>query len=961
LATSEHSAYYRAAKARFLVFLSGGGPTYPDPVEHCGVCEWSGRCDAQRLADDHLSLVAGLGRDHVRKLTRRAGVETTTALAGLAEDLVVPGTSPSTLARFRRQSRLQLQSRSGDGPPSYELLETAEPGRGLGALPEPSAGDVFFDIEGDPFVEPDGLEYLFGLGWNGPEGFEYRAFWGHDADGERRAFEAVVDFITARWSDHPAMHVYHYAPYERTALARLMGRYGTREDEVDALLRGRVLVDLYQVVRQGLCIGTPSYSLKKLEPLYMPDRGGAIKDGGSSIVEYERWLESGEASILDDIAAYNRVDCDSTRMLRDWLELRRSEYSVIVGTELARPVPPDDRDGLEDEAELAEVAVLRDRLLKMAESAGADGGASSDEADALTLLAELLEWHRREAKPDWWAWFHRVLDCGVLELFADSEAIAGLHYEGRVGRVKRSIIHRYSFDPAQEHKLSPGSGTDDPAGERSRLSGGPGNSPGSLVALDSVAGTLDLVRGENSAADHPVCLIPGQPYRTPDQQRALRRLARAVIDDGIDGTGRYRSARDLLLRRAPRRTDGGTGPVVSASASDSVVDSASSLDGGCLAVQGPPGSGKTYTAARTVLALVAQGRKVGLTANSHAVIGNLIDAIIEAAQREGVAIRIAQKADDDRAVDHEWVRKCPRSQDIENLLGAGEVDVVAGTAWLFSREGMDGALDDLVVDEAGQLSLANVLAVSTSAGNLILVGDPAQLSQPSKGTHPGGAGASALGHLLQGHPTIDPALGVFLDRTRRLHPAICAYISELAYEKRLTALDATARQSIAGTGELSGSGLRWIPVEHWGNRTSSEEEATTVCNVVRSLIGREWTGQTGQVGILSPYDIVVVAPYNAQVGVLAECLPDGVRVGTVDRFQGQEAAVAIVSMAASSGEEVPRGLEFLFSRNRLNVAVSRAQALAVVVASPSLLGTHCRTPEQVRLVNGLCRFAERAT
>ena len=955
LVTSEHLAYYRAAKARFLQFLTETTPTYPDQVEHCNVCPWSARCEAHRLEDDHLSLVAGLGREHVRKLTRRAGVSTTTALSVLPEDTVVPGTSPSTLARLRRQSRLQLEARTRPGPPPYELLKSDEVGRGLGALPAPSPGDLFFDIEGDPFVEPDGLEYLFGMGWVGDQGFEYRTFWAHDRAEEQAAFESLVDFITERWAQFPDMHVYHYAPYERTVLARLMGRYGTREDEVDDILRGHRLVDLYQVVRQGLCIGTPSYSLKKLEPLYMPRRQGSITDGGSSIVAYERWLETGDRSILEEIAAYNRVDCDSTRRLRDWLEERRADYPDAFGEELARPLSPTDSEADEETAEeQAEVAELRARLQKAAIDA------DPDEAEALFLLAELLEWHRREAKPDWWAWFHRVLDCGADELFADSEAIAGLTYEGRVGRVARSVVHRYHFEPSQEHKLSAGSGVDDPAGERSRLSGGPGNSPGTIVALDAVAGWLDLKRGEHSAADHPTCLIPGKPFTTVDQRRALRRLAGAVADDGLDGPGRYRAARDLLLRRPPRRSDGGFGPVSSSEASDAVVVTAEALAGGCLAVQGPPGSGKTYTAARTVVSLVAQGRKVGITATSHAVIGNLLKAIIEASEREDIPVRIAQRANQDQAVDDDRVTRCASPQELQARLHNGEADVVAGTAWLFSREAMDGTLDCLVVDEAGQLSLANVLAVATAADNLILVGDPAQLSQPSKGTHPSRAGASALGHVLQDEATIGPELGVFLDRTRRLHPDLCGFISELAYDGRLAAFEATARQSIGGEDGLGGSGLRWVAVEHTGNRTSSEEEAETICGVVRSLIGREWTNQDGQLGILTPYDLLVVAPYNAQVNLLAQCLPDGVRVGTVDKFQGQEAAVAVVSMSASSAEEVPRGLEFLFSRNRLNVAVSRAQALAVVVASPSLLATHCRTPRQLRLVNGLCRFAELA-
>ncbi|HET6793827.1 MAG TPA: DEAD/DEAH box helicase, partial [Acidimicrobiales bacterium] len=428
-----------------------------------------------------------------------------------------------------------------------------------------------------------------------------------------------------------------------------------------------------------------------------------------------------------------------------------------------------------------------------------------------------------------------------------------------------------------------------------------------------------------------------------------------------------------LLRRPPRLVGGGRGGaggrgggLVAALAgpsgdpADAVVRGAQELRSGCLAVQGPPGSGKTHTAAATVVALASAGDRVGVTANSHAVIGNLLAAVVEAAEAAGLELRIAQRADAGVALDHPMVRRCSGSAEVEELLAAGEVDVVAGTAWLFCRAGMDGAVDHLVVDEAGQLSLANVLAMATAADNLVLVGDPRQLAQPSKGIHPPGAEASALGHLLDGASTVDPALGVLLDRTRRLHPRICSFVSDVAYDGRLHPWDGTALQRVGGDDALSGSGLRWAPVDHAGNRTASEEEADKVCGIYHSLLGRTWTDARGRERRIGPDDILVVAPYNAQVGLIAQCLPEGARVGTVDKFQGQEAAVAIVSMAASSGDRVSRGLEFLYSLNRLNVAVSRARALSVLVASPSLLTTPCFSVAQMRLVNAFCRFAEEA-
>jgi uncharacterized protein len=254
-----------------------------------------------------------------------------------------------------------------------------------------------------------------------------------------------------------------------------------------------------------------------------------------------------------------------------------------------------------------------------------------------------------------------------------------------------------------------------------------------------------------------------------------------------------------------------------------------------------------------------------------------------------------------------------------------------------------------------------VLAVAPAAANLVLVGDPQQLAQPSKGTHPEGAEVSALDHVLRGAATIPDDRGLFLDRTWRLHPDICEFISEQVYESRLVSEDHCHGQVIGGAGPLGGAGLRWLPVEHEGNRTSSSEEAAAVARVVGELVGRAWTDGEGTTKPLTLADVLVVAPYNAQVHLLAQHLPQGARIGTVDKFQGQEAAVVVVSLAASSAEEVPRGMEFLYSRNRINVAVSRAQALSVLVASPALLAVQCRTVAQMRLANVLCRYVELAT
>jgi uncharacterized protein len=689
----------------------------------------------------------------------------------------------------------------------------------------------------------------------------------------------------------------------------------------------------------------------------MAGRTDSITDAGSSIVEYERWLETGDDTILAELETYNRVDCDSTRRLQDWLEERRSEYSTTFGSPPPRPLPADSQASEGVTEEMSENGELNTRLDSLADQL--DEGP----AHATRLLGELLDWYRREAKPKWWRFFDRVLYCDADDLLEDPEAIAGLEYVGEVRRVARSIVHQYRFDPDQPYKLVAGQQVHDPATERKKLEEGSGPAgPGQLLLVDPIEGVLELGRGLNSTAPHPDHLIPGGPIPTVGQRQALRRLARSVIEDGIDGPGPYRAIRDLLLRRPPRLSETSARQSIQGSGEDRVADAVSCslvLDEGCLAIQGPPGSGKTSTAAQIVVELVHAGHTVGLTANSHAVITHLLEAVLNCAEARGVVLQASQKAEGGQGLNHPKV-----TQRSNNLAMASDLDdgtnVLAGTAWLFSRPEFDQRLDYLIVDEAGQLSLANVCAVGAAAKNLVLVGDPRQLSQPSEGTHPPGAGTSGLDHLLGGAATIPADLGIFLDHTHRLHPDICAFISEIVYDDRLRSLPGCERQAVGGDGPLGGSGLRWMPVEHDGNRVSSPEEAEAVQHVVEELLRQNWTDKEGSDHPLQLADILVVAPYNAQVALLGRTLPSGARVGTVDRFQGQEAPVVIVSLTTSSSAQIPRGMDFLYSQERLNVAVSRAQALTVLVGSPALLSVSCRTVDQLRLANGLCRYVEMA-
>jgi len=334
-------AYYRALKRDFVKELTQSSDPYPMPVTHCQVCRWKEYCEKRWKDDDHLSQVAFMTTQQVKRLNK-AGVHTMYGLSELAPNTRVPGISPEVVERLTTQARLQVSS-AGKAVPDFEIVKSVEAGMGLWGLPVPDAGDMFYDIEGDPYVGSQGLEYLHGIGTVESGSFEFAHHWIDGLAEEKAFFEYFIDHIWQRRKKYPGLHVYHYAPYETTALKRLAGKHATRIDELDQLLREERFVDLYRIVRQGVRVGSPSYSIKKLEPLYMAARD-TILDGSLSVIRYEEWLMTGDPAIKKSLIDYNKDDVESTWLLRDWLEARRSEL-VLSGIDLGRPKIVDPSDG----------------------------------------------------------------------------------------------------------------------------------------------------------------------------------------------------------------------------------------------------------------------------------------------------------------------------------------------------------------------------------------------------------------------------------------------------------------------------------------------------------------------------------------------------------------------------------------------------------------------------------------
>jgi predicted RecB family nuclease len=958
----EYMAYYRHLKDTFLARLAAeSNGTYPHEVSHCQICRWNPVCEARRDRDDYLGIVATMRRDGIAKL-HASGIETIAALARASDAQRPAAMATETFERLRAQAALQRVQRT-TGDYVYELLPFEER-RGLALLPEPDAGDVFFDMEGDPFYTAErALEYLFGIYL--PREDRYLAFWARSGGEERGAFESLVDFLQERRAKYPSMHVYHYAPYETTGLKRLSGLYATREEQLDGLLRAQAFVDLYAVVRQGLRISQPSYSIKKLEPFYGFTRSTKTQRGDDSILMFESWLIDGDDNILVDIENYNRDDCISTHRLREWLLGRRAELAARDGG-FPWKAPPFARKE-EPRPEDEERTKIRDALLAdLQVPASLRALRDSDERlRARWLLGHLLDYHRRDDKPAWWAYYYRCENRDELTDF-DRHAIGGLRYRQDIApyvlQGQRTPVYVFDF-PDQLHGFEGGN-------VAYALDAAQPHEAGTVVQVDEdnlqvhvkLRGSVDPASLDALA---PVPTIPPGAIRL-----SLRRVAAAYLDGSLERC--HPALVDVLLRRTPRLHGVERGARVQPESPDatSITDLARRLDESFLFVQGPPGTGKSTAGAGVILNLIAAGKRVAILANSHKVIHNLLHKIEGQAAARGqrfVGIQRYSESTPGSRFESTFERSSILCADGTDALDAPH-DLAAGTAWTFAREQAVNAYDYLFIDEAGQVSLANAIACAPCARNLVLLGDPLQLAQVSQGTHPPGVELSVMEHLLGDDATVPPDRGVFLDCSHRMHPTICDFISASVYGGRLMASERT-RCNRVDSPALSGSGLRYLAVDHQGNQRESREEADRIVQEIGALL-------QGRVRIAAPNgdatiergcvadDVLVVTPYNAQRRLIAQRLSavgiHGVRVGTVDKFQGQEAAVVFYSMATSTGEDVPRGVGFLFEKNRFNVAISRAQCMTVLVASPRLLEIRCSTPQQMALVNLLCRYVEAA-
>jgi len=949
---ADYAAYYRYVKAR-LEAVSQNAPapaTYPEPCAHCDICPWFRECDAARRSDDHLSLVARITRLQRKQLVSWQ-TETVAKLAALPIPLERSPDhgSKEGYERVREQARVQVKART-EQRTYYELLPVVE-GSGFWKLPAASRGDLFVDLEGDPFAGEVGRQYLFGFAAVNQDGtLTYERRWALTAKEEKQAFEWLVDRVIGRWTEEPTMHVYHFGAYEPSAFKRLMGIYATREEEIDRMLRAGLMVDLHTIFKQAVRAGVEEYSLKAAEAFHQFKRVTPLAESREAMRFVEHRLElgwSGElpAELCKALEGYNEDDCRSTASLQYWLESERKKL-VDSGVVIGRPEGGDGAPSEELDERQKRVRAL---VMDLTADVPTETSARSSEQQARWMLAQLLDWHRRENKASWWEGY-RLQALDEEDLADERASLIGLQFVKRV-RVDRKIpVDRYTFKRQET----------DVRNEKDVYYRG--EKIGHVVTMDFGGRTIDIKKTRKTAEMHPRAVYAwDRPFEVNEHAEALFRIGNWVKDKGIDSAGRYRAARDLLLRSAPRLLNGQTlARAQNEESKATAIRIAGALDSSVFAIQGPPGSGKTYTGARMICELARKGKKIGITALSHKVIRNLLEEVVKAARDGGMrTVHCLQRSDEEEGTPA--IRVAANNAEALAALVANTANVVGGTSWLWTPADSFEAVDVLFIDEAGQMALADVLAVAQSARNIVLIGDPQQLERPLKGSHPPGAEKSALEHLLGERKTISEDVGLLLPETWRLHPRICDFTSELFYDGRLAPQALTEHRVIEGHRWFAGAGLWFVPVRHAGNRNSSAEEVEAVARIVQSLVstGVRWQEDLGNLRPIGLDDILVVAPYNAQVADLSMRLP-GARIGTVDKFQGQQAPVVIYSLTTSSAEDAPRGMEFLYSLNRLNVATSRAMSTVIVVGSPNLLEPDCQSPRQMRLANALCRYREMA-
>jgi predicted RecB family nuclease len=951
--TLNYQLYFQNNNANYIKFLESDKKNAdPERCGFCAMCEWSDVCDNIWLEKDHLNQIAKIRKDQIIKINNH-GIKTLSKFAKLKKTEKIKDLHSRIFTKHLAQAELIIEYKKTKIPQIKILPLEAE--RGFNKMPEPSEHDLFFDIEGldkilnseESEQDKQALEYLFGIYDHDNKQEPYKYFWAHNQDEEKDKFIELLEFIDKHLKEYPDSHIYHFNHYEKTALTKLMSKHDTHLEQVNDLLRCGKLVDLHAVVNQGMQVSEREYSLKNLEKFYQFKRKGEIKKANESTDKYLDWIETGEEKLLDEIKLYNREDCESTYFLREWLLDKKPKDSIYA----IKKEPEVREKNWEKENE--ELKILIEKNCK--------------DKEIKQILKDILGFHKREEVIYWQSIFNRAANKNDEDLIEDAKCIGFMEKvnEETVGTTPRGLtkkIFTYKFlkqDFKVKEKDSLINATD---GDLKT------NSVGVVINID------ESKNGENIIEISTTKDLPEILSVTKDEFVNSQKIIDAIrrfIESVIKGEKKYKATYEFLKKNYPKIKNIKEGDAI-VKEGDFLKESfkaVESMDNSYLYFQGPPGVGKTHTAAHIIIELIKKSNKIGITANSHKVIFNLLDKIEEltingnddftfTGYHKGSSSDPEKKYVDGKFIKHISGSKKISGKSFDKMdleFESLDADLFSGTAWCFSRPACDEKLDYIFIDEAGQLTTADVLAISLSAKNVVIIGDQMQLSSPISAVHPGESGKSLPEYLLEGKDTISLDKGIFIDKSRRLHPKLRQFISENFYDERLKNFDFTEKRKIIFSNKkdlLPETGIVMVDANHKNMcRQKSEEEGKLVKDYYNRLLGSTFLDENNSKKIMNEEDILVVAPYNVQVNYLKSILPKGAKVGTIDKFQGQQAPATIISMTTSDPESLPRNVDFFFSRNRLNVAISRSQCLSIVIMNKKILEIACKKIEHIHLVN----------
>ena len=929
---------------------------YPEKCDACSFCEWSEICEDIWVKDNYINQIARINKSQVEKL-KKENIDTVEKLSLTEAKNLKSKINFETKERLIEQAKLQEEKRKTKISKWVPLV--SKPNKGFYKLPKPNEGDVFYDIEGYPLKEGRGFEYLHGVYYSENQKMVFKGFWAKDFEFkyEKESYVKLVKFFKNHFEKHPDAFIYHYADYEKRSLRTLSSLYSSEHPEeehyVDKLLRLEKFVDLRNIVTQCIRTTETDMSLKTIEQFYEPpfERKSNIKKADDSVALYDEWLISKKDNLMKDIIDYNEDDCISTYELRNFLIKYKPEnidFFTLINEEKEKKSKEKSWEKTSSE--------LNDDLLKIL---------VKNKKTIIDDLINLVGFHRREQKPEYHFFFDR-LEKDHHELEDDNSCIGNCVLKSKKPIIEeKSLLFEYTFHD-QEYKIKKGDDAYSIFDNRNI---------GKVEEINEISldeNNLVIRIGQRAfkgLSEMPslISLGPKQPPSVANKEKALNSYIKSVIKKD---KSKFKCINELLTKSLPDVSGVKKGDELINESEDIVKESlkiVKNLNSSYLVVQGPPGSGKTYTTAKIIIELIRDNKRVGVSSNSHEAIKTLLYKIEEESDFEFEGIKISNKEE------QELKGKIIKDTDGKNI-DFDNTKLIAGTTFFFSKHSekdekgkineilQKKPLDYLFIDEAGQVSLADTIAIATTCKNLILIGDQMQLAQPMQGVHNGCADKSSLEFILEENDTIPKEQGIFLSKTRRLNKKLCKYISDSFYDSRLTPHEITnSREVNLGLKNIGNEGIFYLPTDHIGCFQKSDEESEIIEKIYSKIMKTKCKDEKSD-GSLSVKDIVVISPFNVQRNLLYQNLSKKyskeVRAATIDKIQGQEGKVVLISMTCSDAENLPRNKKFFFSKNRLNVAISRAQSVSVILFNPNLLLSSCREIEEMKLMNNFCKLLE---